>query len=340
MSNFIQLPCGAEILIQSSMNNVDRQDLHPHHRCRKCGKAIPILGGQYDEKDDKHTCYRCSQYWTLNFYPYEKPELPSAKPEFPVAEPDIPLANDIRSISNDSSISTSTSTSSSKVVPPKEIEFEMKADDVSDVGFRDSVSKSEADSKVKRCKACGGTDHQRTSSFKCPFNKKRLKEAWNACIPTPAPARDPDPCAPATVPATATVCVPATATATDPVPTQSPKVIETPTINLKQNKVWDPNFINVANSPEKYQPVVDVTSSKFEAIDTVFAVKGKDHRGRAVTLDPSPSNLMEAYWPLTLIEEISVNSNCYIAERRRSNPDLVYWNKPSISRDITVSCIY
>ena len=85
---------------------------------------------------------------------------------------------------------------------------------------------------------------------------------------------------------------------------------------------------------------MDVTSSKFEAIDTVFAVKGKDHRGRAVTLDPSPSNLMEAYWPLTLIEEISVNSNCYIAERRRSNPDLVYWNKPSISRDITVSCIY
>ena len=90
-----------------------------------------------------------------------------------MAEPDIPVANDIRSISNDSS--TSTSTSSSKVVPPKEIEFEMKADDVSDVGFRDSVSKPEADSKVKRCKACGGTDHQRTSSFKCLFNKKRLK---------------------------------------------------------------------------------------------------------------------------------------------------------------------
>ena len=195
MSNFVQLPCGAENLLQSSMKNVDRQDLHPHHRCRKCGKVIPILGGQYDEKDDKHTCYRCSQYWTLNFYPYEKPELP-------VAEPDIPVANDIRSISNDSSISTSISTSSSKVVPPKEIEFEMKADDVSDVGFRDSVSKPEADSKVKRCKACGGTDHQRTSSFKCLFNKRRLKEAWTSCIPIPDPARDP---APATVPAPAPV---------------------------------------------------------------------------------------------------------------------------------------
>ena len=330
MSNFVQLPCGVEVLCESSMRNTDTHNHEPKHRCHKCGAAVQILCSDYDEKDDKHTCHACSQYWELNFealsFVEDRNSMKSAS----------------SSISSPSSSSSSSSTSICAFVPPEKIECDFNSnDDVSEVEFRveteeleivepevksavdpkdKSVSKPETDSKVKRCKACGGTDHQRTSSLKCPFNKKRLKQASTAC--TPAVDQDPAP-------------------TTKESSTINKKTTSTEGGNLNSRKIWNPNCINVATSTEKFQPVVDISSPDFEPINTIFALQGKNHRGRAIPIDPSPSNLMEAYWPLTLIQTMVVNSNTYIAERKKDDPDLAMWQaKPSVCREITVSCMY
>ena len=108
----------------------------------------------------------------------------------------------------------------------------------------------------------------------------------------------------------------------------------------KRKEMWKPNFKNIATTTQKYNPVVDVTSDKFEPIDTVFSVPGKNYRGRSTTLDPSPLNLVNSYWSLTIIETMKKHSNLYIKERKRLEPDLMVWKQASVSRDITVSCIY
>ena len=282
MSDFVQLPCGAEVLVQTSIKNMDTHNPHPEHCCDKCGSKIPIFCSEYDEKEDKHRCYRCSKVFHLNF------------------------TSDMESDSLSFSSSSSSSSTNSVISPPKSIVFptyepsdnlsEIEADQLelkpTEEPIEDPGVKSPLPTAVKRCKTCGGTDHVRTSSLKCPFNKRRLQ----GCIPAPPPSNN------------KTVGVPVDTQAPTKDPPSIHHVMATTTTKAKSTdsnintatkeddskckEMWKPNFKNIATTAQKYNPVVDVTSDKFKPIDTVFTVPVKNYRGRSTTLEPSPLNLV------------------------------------------------
>eukprot|EP00957_Ditylum_brightwellii_P027758 2097446-Ditylum_brightwellii.AAC.1 len=70
-----------------------------------------------------------------------------------------------------------------------------------------------------------------------------------------------------------------------------------------------------------------MASSTFRSHDTVFQVTEKDYCDRVVEVEASTNNLMEKYFPDTLVERIVQASSQYINKQKEKHPDLYCWKK-------------
>ena len=92
------------------------------------------------------------------------------------------------------------------------------------------------------------------------------------------------------------------------------------------------SFIYVGAEPEAeakkcYAPVVDVSSSTFKVIDTVFKVFVKNERNRFVPVKPLPEHLVSKYFPEEFMLMIVNASNKYRDGRMKNEPDLAQWRQ-------------
>ena len=109
-------------------------------------------------------------------------------------------------------------------------------------------------------------------------------------------------------------------------------------VEIEKNDIT-PKFINLQdklNPKPSYAPVIDVGSKDFKPNPTVFQLLTQ----QGTTLDPTPSNLIDNFLPLTLIDLLVKNSNTYIMERKRRNPNLYVWTREMYSSEITRACVY
>ena len=177
------------------------------------------------------------------------------------------------------------------------------------------TTKPAASSNItKQCPACGGTDHQRKSSKKCPFYVRPLKTApVAASTPPPLPEMD--------------------ATLFDfPALFDSVSVLTGETSSPTKRSVLPgvddtnfsrPLFVNFNSESDinkKYSP--DVDASSFRATETSFKLIGKDHRNREIELVPTVCILMEVFFLDTLVRRIIMSKNNYIRRQKMKEPTL------------------
>ena len=114
--SFLQLPGGAEVLCMNSMRNVDTHNLFPLRHCSKCGKFIPLMGGEYQEADDNYICYACVEHSHLNWDAQSSVvrEMTSASLSFS---------------SSSGTLSSHTTTTDDSINPPAEINIPAQNDD-------------------------------------------------------------------------------------------------------------------------------------------------------------------------------------------------------------------
>ena len=174
----------------------------------------------------------------------------------------------------------------------------------------------------KPCSQCGQSDYQRSSSKKCKFYKARG-------------------------PRTTT-----TNKTTKPVTNEKDDEVEAEEKALNneddKNNVLDmrkTSYIYVGVEPEekakkRYVPIVDVSSTTFEVIDTVFRIFKKDERNRSVPVEPSAEHLISKYYPERFMVIIVNASNKYRENRLRAEPSLSQWTQKSDSVPFTLKDVY
>ena len=117
-------------------------ELIPEHTCPICKKIVHILCADFDMLTDKYVCKPCSNSW-----------LSSTATEIPIGEP------------------TPTAINSLAI---------LVCGEVKKMAAKPSGKKVRIASST--CCACGGNDHQRKSSSKCPHYKAKPKA--NVTVPS------------------------------------------------------------------------------------------------------------------------------------------------------------
>ena len=83
-----------------------------------------------------------------------------------------------------------------------------------------------------------------------------------------------------------------------------------------------------------------MSSPSFIPKETAYKLTTKNYRGRTIHLEPTPSNLTDAFWTRTLIVNIVNYSNDYVAARKQQDPDYWMWSRHLSSKPFTISCVY
>ena len=154
-------------------------------------------------------------------------------------------------------------------------------------------NKPHASSKQqKTCPSCGGTDHQRKSSKKCPFYLGHVKPLPEAASTLPSlPDMDATCFDSETMFDTVSVL-----TGESNSPTKLPAA---PTISTKtaESNISKPTFIALdsEDANRRYATIVDAMS--FRPTETSFKLLGKDHREREIEIVPTVSALMDKFLP-------------------------------------------
>ena len=181
---------------------------------------------------------------------------------------------------------------------------------------------------AKKCPSCGGTDHSRRSSRKCPYFQRRVSRGAAAVA-----SRRPVDVAP---PPSVHAAPPAATLQTTDASTTGTELEADDESNLSK-----PNFVEIKtkNQPP-YKPVIDVSAPNFKPVPTKFEVKLKNHRGRSIPVNPTPSVLADLFFPPSIIDHITKSSNQYRHDRQTENPDLAIWKRKTVSAPFTHSCVY
>ena len=196
---------------------------------------------------------------------------------------------------------------------------------------------------TKKCSACGGTDHFRRTSKKCPHyvpkppkNNQNDNGKKNA-VPSNRSA------GPSTSEISTDVVVDDTTNTNNDAVTNNLVCTTTDSENIDRD-ISKPTFIKLNTGTNLdnviFKPVIDVAHPDFKPISTVFKVFGKDHRGRKRSVDAVPKVLLEKYLTRDFMMRFVESSNRYIDARRVSHPDLYCWKDTKVSSPITVSNMY
>ena len=309
--------------------------LCPEHTCPKCNQIVHILCGVFDTNTDKFVCNRC----------YEHSKLSVGHDDGAKAANDV-LAYyhiDVDAIPP----------------PPSPICHPIGGDDLSAPPPPQITTKApNSKPKVRRCPSCGGTDHERKSSRRCPHNTKKKATTTNkTSITKTTTTAEKSKTNPTNISNTSSSSKNSssttlsskndceTATTTHDTSNSSGTTttndfnihsILNEEMNLNSeddsnsddddNEISKPNFINVQDPDDDpaYSPVIDVASSSFAPKPTVFKLFAKNHHGRSEPTTPTPSNLCDKYWSLTFINTIVKNSNSYRSQRKDKEPNLYY----------------
>ena len=174
----------------------------------------------------------------------------------------------------------------------------------------------------KPCSQCGQSDHQRSSSKKCKFYKARGPRTTTKKKTTAPVANEKD----------------------DEVEAGE-KALDNEDDKSNALDMRKTSYIYVGVEPEeeakkRYVPVVDVSSTLFEVIDTVFRIFKKDERNRSVPVEPSAEHLISKYYPERFMVVIVNASNKYRELRLRAEPSLAQWTQKSDSAPFTLKDVY
>ena len=210
-------------------------------------------------------------------------------------------------------------------------------------------SPTQQTTKVIVCPSCGGVDHQRKSSKKCPNYVARTKKKCRTEEKTDADTAvdnnvsesvtekkvpdkpKPDQPEPVTqIVTTVPEQVPIVATATT---TNTTNTTEVEDVNFSK-----PKFILLEKNKE-YTPVVDVSDPNFKSRETIF--KLSDSKVEDDNVDPSSvvPLLMEKFFSLALIRHLTTCSNKYRLHQKNLYPDMNYW-KLNTSKVFKLSEMY
>ena len=195
----------------------------------------------------------------------------------------------------------------------------------------------------RKCPACGGTDHLRRSSKKCPHYKGRAaKGKKNDGGKKDAAASDP----------AAGVIEDGNSTETEQDSTtknDNNETIKETNLIATKDVILDcdiskPNFIRLETGTNLdtsiYKPVVDVSKDDFKIVDTVFKVTGKDHRNRTIHIEALPHVLFEKYFTEAFMVKFVNSTNEYIDVRRKEHPSLYCWKEKKVSAHVTLSNMF
>ena len=111
---------------------------------------------------------------------------------------------------------------------------------------------------------------------------------------------------------------------------------ETEKLDLEEDNLSKPNFVNIGDAAQEYTPVIDVSSPDFKPVNTMFRLASADD----VIIISTPGTLMEAYWSRDLIKALVRSSNAYRWKVKTSKPDLKYWQQKRNTRPFTIACMY
>ena len=190
-----------------------------------------------------------------------------------------------------------------------------------------------------RCKSCGGTDHVRKSSKKCKFYKSPVRKIVAQNCNVRNEVKSDMECLDTSV--------------VDKLNLSNNQQLtsfnHSTSSDLPPEDISSPSFIYVGESVtgesetealKRYSPVVDVESTSFTPTKTVFKVFEKNRHNRKVEIVPTADVLTRKYWNYSIVSRISINSNKYIEDRKKSFPDLDCWKRKKDCRPITVGCVY
>ena len=110
-----------------------------------------------------------------------------------------------------------------------------------------------------------------------------------------------------------------------------------------KNAVQKPNFVDVtdttSNTINNYSPVIDVTSSEFDPIPTLFKLYDNSEK---TEIEPTAANLMDHFWSINIVKSIVENSNLYIKKRKEKEPTLLLWKDKNMhfNQDFTIAETY
>ena len=211
-------------------------------------------------------------------------------------------------------------------------------------------------SKIIKCGACGRNDHSRRSSKKCPFYISKKSKATPRNNPSDVPSkkliRTPN--------LKSQYCLPietvmdgdvrkevgiVLGTVVDEVVAKFEGIVsgEKASAGGSDDSVSRPKFISVGDELKdlaRYKPVVDIDSSNFKFTNTVFRITSRDYRNRFSYLDPTPSVLVDQFFPESLIQRLVNHSNAYTQECRRRFPHLDVWKRKNDCAPFTISSIF
>ena len=196
---------------------------------------------------------------------------------------------------------------------------------------------------TKKCSACGGTDHFRRSSKKCPHYVPRppkTNQNDNGKKNAAASRRSDGP---TTSEISTEAEVDDTTNANNEDVTNNLVSTATESDNIDCD-ISKPTFIklNTGTNIDNviFKPVIDVAHPDFKPINTIFKVFGKDHRDRTMSVDAVPKVLLEKYFTRDFMMRFVESSNRYISARRNSHPDLYCWKDNKVSSPITLRDMY
>ena len=196
---------------------------------------------------------------------------------------------------------------------------------------------------VVPCSSCGGTDHQRKSSKKCPnFVPRAPKKRKQIEVSTVADAvatvgHDDVPVGVATAEAppnvpTTTVGATKSITTDDATTTAKNTIVIDDNVNLSK-----PNFILLEKNNDKtYKPVVDIADPDFKGRDTKYKI---DKQIEVEDINTVLPNLMEKFFPLTLMHHLTNCSNAYCCRQKELFPNMHCW-KLGASKPFNLGTMY
>ena len=190
------------------------------------------------------------------------------------------------------------------------------------------------------CSACGGTDHLRRTSKKCPHYVARIpREKEND-----APKNDSGTLTGAACAENNAVSTSNTEIHSNNPNKESVDSSSNPNVNNNEDEDQDissPQFIKLlTTSNVQYKPVIDVSHKNFTINGTVFKVYKKDYRNRNREVEATPNLLLEKFFTKEFMMKFVSSSNNYIDSRKYNQPDLYCWKDSKISSAITLSNMY
>ena len=287
--------------------------LRAEHTCPVCKKTVHVLCGEYNGKTDKHVCFKCS-----------RSEQESSQKT---------ITQTVTKITNAAASYVASWVSGSA----KDGKDETSEASCEGANLEETiVLPTQGKQRFPPCKACGGVDHRRKSSAKCPFYRKNRTEPALELACTVIDKKKEASCKIVKRKSKRNAII--NERNVQKKGQKDPQEEEDGSDDKDDRDTPDsaPTYIDLGS--QKYEPVCDASRDDFSPVPTIFKINADDESKREATA----RNIVSKYFNETLMEHIVDSSNKYLSERKKQLPHLKIWtnNNTSAYRPITSSCIY